>query len=232
MGPMLRTALIITGVMLAFPAAAAAARAASVSLTSCTPKERAADFEARMEQISGAVRMKLRYTLEARKPGRLWRRVAAPELAGWRSADPQTTRFISERHVTELVGPASYRALVRFRWIDEDGHVVARARARSRSCWQPDHRPNIKLRELSFEGPGSYVLLVANTGRSPTGAFDLEVAGLTPIVVDDLEPGEERLIEATGPECQPGTVVTATADPLDLIDERNELDNAIRRRCP
>jgi hypothetical protein len=231
-GPMLRTALIIAGVMLALPAAAAAAGPASVSLTSCTPKERAADFEARMEQISGAVRMKLRYTLEARKPGRLWRRVAAPELAGWRSADPQTTRFISERRVTELVGPASYRALVRFRWIDEDGHVVARARARSRSCWQPDHRPNIKLRELSFEGPGSYVLLVANTGRSPTGAFDLEVAGLTPIVVDDLEPGEERLIEATGPECQPGTVVTATADPLDLIDERNELDNAIRRRCP
>ena len=229
---MLRTALIVTALMLAFPAAAAAAGPASVSLTACKPKERAAEFEARMEQISGAVRMKLRYTLEGRKPGRVWRRVAAPELAGWRPADPQTTRFISERRVTELVGPAGYRVLVRFRWIDEDGQVVARTKARSRSCWQPDHRPNIKPRELSFEGAGSYVLLVANTGRSPTGAFDLEISGLTPIVVDDLAPGEERLIETTGPECQPGTIVTATADPLDLIDERNELDNAISRRCP
>jgi hypothetical protein len=230
---MLRSALIVTAFMLAFPAAAAAAGPASVSLTSCKPKERAAEFEARMEQISGAVRMKLRYTLEGRKPRRGWRRVAAPELAGWRSADPQTTRFISERRVTELVGPASYRVLVRFRWIDEDGHVVARAKARSRACWQRDHRPNLKLRELSFEGEGSYVALVANTGRSPTGAFELAITGLAPFVVDEeLLPGEQRLIEAVGPDCEPGALVTATADSLDLIDERNELDNTISRRCP
>lgn len=229
---MLRTALIVTALLLVLPAAAAAAGPASVTLTGCQPKERAAEFEARMDQISGAVRMKLRYTLEARKPGRLWRRVAAPELAGWRVADAATTRFISERRVTQLVGPSSYRALVRFRWLDEEGRIVARAKARSRSCWQPDHRPNLKLRELSFEGKGSYVVLVANTGRSPTGAFDLSVTGLQPIVVDDLAAGEERLIEAAGPECEPGTLVTATADPLDLIDERNERDNTVSRRCP
>jgi hypothetical protein len=231
---MLRLAPTIAALaLLLMPAPAAAVGPGSVSLTSCKPKERAAEFEARMDQISGAVRMKLRYTLEARKPGRLWRRVAAPELAGWRTADVQTTRFISERRVTQLVGPSYYRALVRFRWIDEDGHVVARARARSRSCWQPDHRPNLKLRELSFEGEGGYVVLVANTGRSPTGAFELAITGLTPIVVDEeLQPGEERLIEAAGPACAPDTVVTATADPLDLVDERNELDNAVSRRCP
>jgi hypothetical protein len=229
---MLRLALIAAiGVLLA-PASAAAAGPASVTLTACTPKERTATFEARMEQIPGADRMKLRYALEARRPGRAWRRVAAPELAGWRSADPETTRFISERRVTKLVGPSYYRALVRFRWIDEDGHVIARARARSRACWQPDHRPNLKLRELSFEGAGAYVVLVANTGRSATGAFDLAITGLEPIIVDDLAPGEERLIEAAGPACQPGTPVTATADPLDLIDERNELDNAVTRPCP
>jgi hypothetical protein len=229
---MLRLALIAALAVLLAPASAAAAGPASVLLTACTPKERAAEFEARMEQIAGAERMKLRYTLEARKPGRVWRRVAAPELAGWRTADPETTRFISERRVTQLVGPSYYRALVRFRWLDEDGRTVARAKARSRSCWQPDHRPNLKLRELSFEGAGAYVVLVGNTGRSATGAFDLAVTGLEPIVVDDLAPGEERLIEADGPACQPGTLVTATADPLDLIDERNERDNAVTRPCP
>ena len=229
---MLRSGLIAALVLLLLPASAAAAGPASVTLTACTPKERTAAFEARMDQIAGAVRMKLRYTLEARKPGRVWRRVAAPELGGWRTASAETTRFISERRVTQLVGPAYYRALVRFRWIDEDGHVVARSKARSHACWQPDHRPNIKLRELSFEGKGSYVALVANTGRTTTGAFDLEITGLPPIVVPELAPGEERLIEATGPECEPGTPVTATADPLDLIDERNERDNAVTRRCP
>jgi CARDB protein len=229
---MLRFALITVLAALLLTGTAAAAGPASVTLTACTPKERTAAFEARMDQISGAVRMKLRYTLEARKPGRLWRRVAAPELGSWRTASAETTRYISERRVTQLVGPSSYRALVRFRWIDADGHVVARARSRSHVCWQPDHRPNIKLRELSFEGKGSYVALVANTGRTPTGAFDLEITGLAPIVVPELAPGEERLIEATGPECEPGAAVTATADPLNLIDERSERDNAVTRRCP
>lgn len=229
---MLRLAPIAALALLLLPASAAAAGPASVTLTGCKPKERAAEFEARMDQVSGAVRMKLRYALEARKPRRAWRRVAAPELGGWRAADMETTRFISERRVTQLVGPSYYRALVRFRWIDAHGDVVARAKARSHACWQPDHRPNIKLRELSFEGKGSYVALVANTGRTTTGAFDLEITGLSPIVVPELAPGEERLIEATGPECAPGAPVTATADPLDLIDERNELDNAVTRRCP
>ena len=66
--------------------------------------------------------------------------------------------------------------------------MVARARSRSRACWQPDHRPNLKLRELSFEGKGSYVALVANTGLSPTGDFDLEITGLPPIVVPSSPP--------------------------------------------
>jgi hypothetical protein len=227
-----RFALITALAALLAPASAAAAGPASVTLTSCTPKERTAEFEARMDQVSGAVRMKLRYTLEARKPRRHWRRVAAPELGGWRTASAETTRYISERRVTQLVGPSYYRALVRFRWIDADGDVVARTKSRSHACWQPDHRPNLKLRELSFEGKGNYVALVANTGRSPTGAFDFEITGLAPIVVPELAPGEERLIEATGPECEPGMPVTATADPLDLIDERNEHDNAVTRRCP
>ena len=146
---MLRLGLIATLALLLVPGSALAAGPATVTLSACTPKERTAEFEARMDQISGAVRMKLRYTLEARKPGRLWRRVAAPEMGGWRAAALETTRFVSERRVTQLVGPSTYRALVRFRWIDEDGDVVARAKVRSRSCWQPDHRPNLKLRELS-----------------------------------------------------------------------------------
>jgi hypothetical protein len=228
---MLRAALIVTGLTLAFPAAAAAAPA-SVELTACEPRERAAEFEARMDKVAGAARMKLRFTLEARKPGRAWRRVAAPELGGWRTADAATTRYISSRRVTALVGPAGYRTLVRFRWVDANGRAVARSRARSKACWQPDHRPNLKLRELSFEGATTYVMLLANTGLSPSGAFELELTGLPTQVIESLEPGEERLVEVAGPPCERGTRVTATADPLDLIDERSERDNAVTRSCP
>jgi hypothetical protein len=229
---MLRTGLIGALALLLLPASANAAGPASVTLTGCRPNERAAEFEARMDQRARADRMKLRYGLEARKPGRGWHRVIAPELSGWRTAAPETTRFISERRVTQLTGPSFYRAVVRFRWLDDDGRVVARATRRSRACWQPDHRPNLKPRTLVVEAGGRYLVLVANRGRSASGAFDLSVTGLPPIVAADLEPGEERWIEALGPACRPGTRVTATVDPLDLVDERNELDNLVSARCP
>ena len=229
---MVRSGLIAVLALLLVPASASAAGLASVSLTACQPQDRAAAFEARMEKIGGAVRMKLRYALEARRPRKGWRRVVAPELAGWRTADPETTRFISERRVTQLTGPSYYRALVRVRWIDEDGRTFAKATRRSRACWQPDHRPNLKPRELVIQGAGGYLVLLANTGRSPSGVFDLAISGLEPVVIDpELQPGEERWIETFGAECQPGTQVTATADPLDLVDERNERDNALSVRC-
>jgi CARDB len=230
---MLRIALIAALGALALPATAAASGPASVSLIECQSRDRTAEFEARMDRIAGSARMKLRYTLEARKPDRRWRRVDAPELGGWRLAEPETTRFISSRTVAELVGPAHYRAVVRFRWLDADGATVAASKARSRACWQPDHRPNLRLRELMFDAPGSYLVRVANTGRSASGAFDLEVSGLPPVVVaDELEPGEERLVEVDGVACEPGSEVTATADPLDEIDERSERDNALTVICP
>jgi hypothetical protein len=228
---MLRSGLIAALVLLLVPSPAAAGRA-SVTLTACTANLRTASFEARMEQVAGSERMRLRWGLEARKAGRAWRRVAAPDLAGWRSPDPGTTRFVSERTVTELTGPSHYRAVVRFRWLDDDGRTVARATRRSRACWQNDHRPNLKPRNLLLEAGGRYLVLVANRGRSASGTFDLSITGLPTVVVGDLQPGEERWIEAVGPECQPGARVTATVDPLDLVDERNEADNAISVRCP
>jgi hypothetical protein len=229
---MLRTGLIAALALLLVPASAVAAGPAAVTLTTCAPNDRSASFEARMELVEGAERMRLRWALEARRPGRAWRRVAAPELAGWRSADPGTTRFISERTVTDLRGPSYYRTVVRFRWLDEDGRALARATRRSRACWQTDHRPNLKPRQLLVEPGGRYLVLVANRGRSESGAFDVAVTGLEPIVVASLEPGEERWIEDAGPACQPGTAVTATVDPLDLVDERNEGDNVLSVPCP
>jgi hypothetical protein len=230
---MVRVAAIAALGALVLPASAAAAGPASVARAACQPRERAAEFEARMDKVAGSARMKLRFTLEARKPGRAWRRVAAPELAGWRTADPQTTRFISSRRVTQLIGPSYYRTLVRFRWVDAEGEIVATARARSRACWQPDHRPNLELRDLGIEDGGRYVVRVTNTGRSASGAFDLEIAGVPPVVLaGGLDPGEERFVEVDGPACEPGADVTATADPLDLVDERSERDNALTVPCP
>jgi CARDB len=226
-------------VVIAFFALAAPAQAAgpaSVELTACVPRDRAAEFEARMGEVDDAAKMKMRFTLQARKPGKkAYRRVAAPGFSGWTTADPGTSRYVFTRRVEGLIGPARYRAMVRFKWIDARGKTILSARKYSKGCRQPDHRPNLKVKALSHEGKHRYVALVANTGRSETGAFELQVAVagtvLAPVSVDSLEPHTQELVTVRGPRCVPGTPLTATADSLDLVDERNETDNVFTATC-
>jgi hypothetical protein len=231
---MRRIAVVIAFFALAAPAQAAAP--ANVELTACVPRDRAAEFEARMGNVDGAAKLKMRFKLQARKPGRkAYRRVSAPGFSGWTTADPGTSRYVFTRRVEGLIGPARYRAMVRFKWLDADGRTVLSARRFSKSCRQPDHRPNLKVKALSHEGRHRYVVLVANNGRTETGAFELQVAiagtPLDPVSVDSLEPHTQRLVTVRGPRCVSGQPLTATADPLDLIDERRETDNVFSATC-
>src|SRR3954466_13822051 len=178
----------------ALAAPAHAAAPAKVMLTSCSPGERAAEFEARMGKIEGASRLKMRFSLQVRRSGqKAFHRVAAPGFRSWTTAEPGKTSWVFSRRVEALVGPARYRALVRFQWLDADGKALAHAKRASRACRQPDHRPNLKLKALTREGRHRYVALVVNNGRSASGPFDLQVAVgttlLQPVAVAGLEPG-------------------------------------------
>ena len=53
------------------------------------------------------------------------------------------------RRVEGLIGPARYRAMVRFKWLDARGKTILSARRFSKACRQPDHRPNLKVKALS-----------------------------------------------------------------------------------
>jgi hypothetical protein len=228
--------IALTAALFGALAAPAQAAPASVELTQCAPRDRAAEFEARMDAVEGASKMKMRFTLQARKPGRrTFRRVAAPGFTPWTTADPGTTSYVFTRRVEALIGPARYRAMVRFVWLDADGQTVARARRYSSACRQGDHRANLKVKALSLEGRHDYVVLVANTGRTETGPFELQVEVgdqlLEPVTLESLGPREQRLVTVRGPRCEPGTEMTATADPADAVDERNEDDNAFTATC-
>src|SRR6185295_19971501 len=102
-----------------------------------------------------------------------YRRVAAPGFRSWSTAAPGKTSWVFTRRVEALIGPARYRAQVRFQWLDLHGKVIAHAKKVSRACKQPDHRPNLKVKALSREGKRRYSALVVNNGRTPTGAFNL-----------------------------------------------------------
>jgi hypothetical protein len=218
---------------LAAPAHAAPAKAV---LTVCAPKERAAEFEARMGQVAGAERLRMRFTLQARKHGqKAYHRVAAPGFRSWTTSEPGATSWVFTRRVEALLGPARYRAKVRFQWLDADGNVIAHAKRYSRACRQPDHRPNLKVKALTREGDHRYLAVVVNNGLTESGPFDMQLAVgdtlLEPLTHDSLLPGARKVVTLHGPSCAAGDSVTATADPLDLVDERSEDDNAFTLLC-
>jgi hypothetical protein len=224
--------------VLIFGALAAPAQAApaKVVLSACVPKERAAEFEARMGEVAGAARLRMRFTLQVRKRGqKAYHRIAAPGFRSWTTADPGKTSWVFTRRVEALLGPARYRAMVRFQWLDADGIQIAHAKRYSHPCKQPDHRPNLKVKAVSHPAPHRFAALVVNNGRTETGPFDLQFAVgetlLEPVALESLAPGAQKLVKVSGPSCDAGTAVTATADPLDLVDERSEADNAFTLEC-
>ncbi len=234
---MRRTAVLIIALLaLAVPQAAQAADG-SVLLAECDRTGRAAEFQGRMQSVSGAGELRMRFTLQARRGDkRVFRRVAASGFGVWTSADPGTTRYVFTRRVEGLIGPAHYRVVVHFRWLAPDGRILARDRAISRSCTQRDTRPNLRVERvtaLQTADPASrrYEVLLVNDGRGDAEPFELAVAGLDPVIVDGLAARSERFVEVLGPACAAGLPLEAVVDPGDLIDERSERDNKRRTTC-
>jgi subtilase family serine protease len=131
--------------------------------------------------------------------------------------------------------------VVRFRWLDAGGTVLARSRATSRLCRQPDMRPDLGVTQIAVtpapdSGPARYAVTLRNGGRSAAGPFSvaLSVGGeqLAPIALAGLAPGEQRVLTFTGPACVAGTPLVAAVDPDGAVDERDEDDNALTASCP
>jgi hypothetical protein len=233
---MRRVLLICALALLAFPVTAGAA---SVRLLECVPAlepaDRSATFEARVHPVRGSERMQVHFTLQVRHDSlHGWRRVAASELDEWLTSFPDVRRFSYSRTVRNLSAPATYRTVVRFRWLDAEGDVVRRSRAASRTCRQPDMRPDLVATEIVPAGDG-YEVALRNRGRADAGPFDVVLAVgalvLEPVTIDGLAAGESRVVAHIGPPCAPGEPLTATVDGTDVVGERDEENNVLVALC-
>ena len=235
--------LLLAGLALAAPARAANSGVRLLSCESALDQEaREATFEARMRVRKGTRKMQMRFTLQTRSQEHpQWRRLGAPGFGKWLTSDTGVGRYVYTKRLVSLTAPASYRTLVRFRWLDADGDRIASTRATSAVCRQRDLRPNLK--PLGIEArPGAdtshvrYVVPVVNRGRSPAGPFDVVVAvdgtTLPPAQTPELAPGERALVEVVGPPCTPGQPLTADVDPTGAVDERRDDDNLLSVPCP
>jgi hypothetical protein len=106
--------------------------------TSTVQAERSATFTAQMTATSATQRMGMRIELQQRMRGEgEFHTILAPGLGVWRASEPGVKIYKYVKQVTNLTAPAAYRAIVRFRWLGERGHVLKRAELRTQRCTQP-----------------------------------------------------------------------------------------------
>ena len=205
--------------------------------TSPLPAERVASFVGSMPAVAGAERMQMRFDLQRRQAGeKLWHKLLGVQGFGvWESALPGRAGFVFHKRVDGLRVPASYRAVVRFRWHRADGTLARQARKRTATCSQPDLRPDLAvdtLRAVLDARPALaiYTLTVHNNGRSAAGAFAVRVAGVAREVAG-LGAGEQVDLTIIAPACAHAAPISAIVDADRRIDEADER-NALRRACP
>jgi hypothetical protein len=235
----MRRALMTLLLLLGFPAVA---DAASVKVVDCVPAldpvDRTATFEARMRPARESERMQVRFTLQVREDElHDWRRVAAEGFDTWLTSLPAVWRYSYAKTVINLTAPASYRTVVRFRWLDADDAVVKSERVTSANCRQPDMRPDLEARRVDvLPGPDAntrrYAVTVRNDGRTDADAFSATLGDLGRLAVPGLAAGAQRLIAFTGPPCTVGAPLVVTLDPDEAVDERDEDDNVLTALCP
>jgi hypothetical protein len=233
--------LAVVAALTAAPATASESTA-RVALLSCgtglDAGDRTAVYEGRMRRVSGTRRMQMRFALQWRQPGaKRWSAIKAPGLGTWVSSNTGVKSYTFTKRIENLAAPASYRVVVRFRWLDARGHTIVSDQIVSKPCRQPDLRPNLVPKRVYSERIGDparrrYVVVVRNEGETAAGAFDVGFGTLTPAHVVDLGPGVSTLVSFEAPRCDAPANLTATVDPGALIDEADEDDNTLSVPCP
>jgi len=100
--------------------------------------ERSATFAGEMNTIAGSTRMEMRIDVIERMPGEItYHTVTAPGLGVWRGSAPGVKAYRYLKQVTNLAGPAFYRGVVHYRWLNSRGRVVAVSVLRTKRCEQP-----------------------------------------------------------------------------------------------
>jgi hypothetical protein len=107
-------------------------------VTSVLEADRSATFSGDMTAIPGTLRMAMRIEVQERMPGEAaFHTITAPGLGVWRASEVRVKVYRYFKQVTNLHSPASYRALVRFRWLSARRHVLRHEERLTARCLQP-----------------------------------------------------------------------------------------------
>ncbi len=228
------------------PAAAQARRLShSAKLVTCQsspdPQARLLTVRAGLRAAPRFKRLGLRFDLYSRSGPGAYHRVSGDGLSTWTYSDRGVGGYLVRKTVNNLPTPATYRMVVRFRWLDSRGRVRRVAQKVTGRCVQGDLRGDLAVLGVAVhrgERPGvfRYVAVVRNVGRGRSGAttVSLEAGGAALVTkrLPALGPGAQDVVRFAGPACDPAAPPRVVADPSGLIADPNRANNSLAATCP
>jgi len=218
---------------------------ASVSACHADPltANRYAIFASQMTAVTGTSSMAVNFVLEERAGRSLtFAPVNAPGFGAWIRSQAGVGIFTYSHEVTGLPAPASFRVLVRARWLDRHHRVLHREMIISPVCAQPLLQPDLAIGVPLTRAAGAqagtvvYSVVVRNEGTAAAGAFQvgLTVNGtpLPDVAVASLAADSTQLVQFTGPRCTAGSRLVATADATGAVTEPANADRTRSFPCP
>jgi hypothetical protein len=107
-------------------------------ITASSQADRSTTFSGQMETMPGTRRMAMLIVVQERAAGgATFHTLSAPGLGAWQHSEVGVKIYKYVRQVTDLPAPAAFRAVIQFRWLDNQGRVIRRAVRRTPACRQP-----------------------------------------------------------------------------------------------
>jgi hypothetical protein len=110
-------------------------------VTATTQAGRSVTFTGQMETVAGAHRMAIQVEVQEHMPEEEgFHDLTSAGLGSWQRSETGVKIYKVRQAVTDLPAPAVFRAIVRYRWLNERGQVIKHDQRRTPLCRQPDER--------------------------------------------------------------------------------------------
>jgi hypothetical protein len=110
-------------------------------VTATVQANRSVTFTGQMETVAGAHRMAIQIQVQEHTPEvEGFHTLATAGLGSWQRSEAGVKIYKVRQAVTNLPAPAAFRAIVRYRWVNERGQVIRRDQRRTPVCRQPPER--------------------------------------------------------------------------------------------
>jgi hypothetical protein len=212
------------------------------------PGQRLVSVTAVMRHVTNTRRLELRFVLLSKSAGSPFTVVEGSGLGTWVSpTDPVSlgTRpgdvWRLNHPVADLPAPATYQFIVTFKWIGDKGRVLKTEQRVSRTCYQPELRPDLVAESFTAQTIAGhpkhdqYSAVIEDTGLTGAGPFQVQFTFGTDVAhrtVEHIGAHKTKTFTFTGPLCDSSAPPTMTIDPDQQVDVYSRTNTSLTATCP